>query len=119
MRLSDRSSVLILLILATGLCAAPALAENYLPLAVGNTWHYAAIGGHSEDQVVTATHVVWGTPTYVIDYQNSSSNAGLENYWTTDGAGDVLLWGWWRELEGFGLLWQPPIPAVEGPLFLG
>ncbi len=96
-----------------------AIAQNYLPLTIGNIWHYESLAGYSEDRVVTGTNTIRGTTTYVIDYQNSTSNTGLENYWTTGSEGDVLLWGWWLEFDGFGILWDPAILYLDAPLFLG
>jgi hypothetical protein len=101
------------------LIPAGAVAEQYLPLSIGNQWSYQGVAGLSERQVVTGTRTVWGTETYVISRLESSSNEGLENYWTTGADGDVNLWGFYRSLDGWGVLYDPAIRWVDAPLYVG
>lgn len=96
-----------------------AFTEEYLPLWIGNRWEYRGVGGAAETKLVNRTTSVWGTQTFVIDYEASTSNEGLENYWTTEADGDVLLWGFWRSVEGFGGLYRPAIRVVDAPLHVG
>jgi hypothetical protein len=94
-------------------------AEQYLPLTIGNQWVYQGVAGKSERQLVTEMRTFWGSDTYVISYLDSSSNQGLENYWTTDADGDVSLWGFYNATNGEGILYTPPIKRVDAPLYVG
>jgi hypothetical protein len=102
-----------------GAAAAGALAAEYLPLPLGATWQYISEAGGAETQIVTGTRNLFGTDTWVISYQDSPLNDGLENYWTTNAEGDVFLWGFFRNLQGWGWAYQPPIRMVDAPLSLG
>jgi hypothetical protein len=113
-----RAVALLLPFLASSLWPTLACGEDYLPLWIGNRWEYRGIAGSGETQLVKRMLDVWGSPKFVIDFKASTSNEGLENYWTTDD-GDVLLWGWFRELENIGLLYQPGIRKVDPPLYVG
>lgn len=59
-----------------------------------------------------------GHDVFVIEYSNSTYNNGLRNFWTNESDGDVLLWGF-RESDGSGFLYDPPIRMVDAPLSLG
>lgn len=96
-----------------------ALAAEYLPLDLGVTRQYVGDEGGAETLVVTGTRTLFGTEVKVISYQNSTVNEGLENYWTTAPDGDVLLWGFYRNVEEFGRVYQPPVRMVDAPLSVG
>jgi hypothetical protein len=101
------------------LCAAPVYSTEYLPLALGNRWSYETVEGSTDVQTVVGTTSIWGTSTYVIDYTESTFNEGLENYWTSGADGDVILWGFYRSIGEFGVLYDPPVLGVDAPLFVG
>src|SRR5262245_22983282 len=91
----------------------------YLPLHIGNQWNYD--GGPGVEQVVriTGTRMIQGSETFVLTHTGNPVNLGLENYWTTGAEGDVLLWGFFRSNDNFGVLYYPPIPLVDEPLSQG
>lgn len=120
----NRPSLAVALTLLTSaafasLLPAPGLAEEYLPLPLGATWHYVGDAGGGETLVVTGTRVLFGTETQVVSYENSTMNDGLENYWTTAPDGDVFLWGFFRNLQGWGWAYYPPLRMVDAPLSPG
>jgi hypothetical protein len=93
---------------------------TYLPLAQDCTWSYTAQNGSAETQTVVGQRVLFGSAVTVIDYSQSTANEGLENYWTTESDGDVLLWGFFRDGPSpWGQLYQPPIRVLDAPLFVG
>jgi hypothetical protein len=102
-----------------GILEVSVASADYLRLEAGNRWSYSALFGAHETHVVTGTAEVDGHETYVIQYQQSTENDGLEQYWTTQPDGDALIWGFYRQLEGFGWLYRPPIVVVDAPLFEG
>ena len=108
-------------VLVVGLLGARAAAEPvYLPLDQGATWSYATGTGGAERKTVDGMVEIFGETAQVIRYSESSSNEGLENYWTSSAAGDVYLWGFFRrEDEGWGYLYQPPILWIDAPLHVG
>lgn len=108
-----------LLVLAGSLVAVPVLAQPYLPLAVGNHWSYQGIGGKHEQQTITGTTMILGRDVYVKSTTESSSNSGLENYWSTEPDGDVFLHGFYRNIEAFGVVYDPPLRMVDAPLAMG
>jgi hypothetical protein len=113
-------SILCALLSALGFGAV--LAEEYLPLGIDNFWEYDGVEGKHEVQTVTRTMLLWGTEVYVIEYSESTSNEGLENYWTTDPDGSVDIWGFYRTLDewgDWGYLYNPPIRVLQPPLYLG
>jgi hypothetical protein len=93
---------------------------TYLPLHIGNQWSYdEPAPGQTEVRTVTKTVSVRGHEVFAIEYGPSAYNAGLENYWTNGPDGDVLLWGFWRKLDLYGYLYDPPIVYADGPLSAG
>lgn len=106
-----------LILMAAVVLPRPCAAEDYLPLQIGNRWEYTSPEG-DETTEVTRTIELWGEEVYVIEYPQSVHNLSLENYWTTSGEGDVFIWGFWIEDEGWGVLYSPPIPIVDAPLYL-
>jgi hypothetical protein len=107
------SLVLIIAAVFPHTCAA----DDYLPLQMGNRWEYTSSEG-DETREVTGTIQLWGEEVYVIEYPESVFNLGLENYWTTNPEGDVFLWGFWRDDDTWGMLYFPPIPMADAPLYL-
>jgi hypothetical protein len=99
---------------------APAVrAQAYLPLTAGTTWVYQGTAGAHETQTVTGITTLLGHDYAVITYSNSTSNTGLENYWSTNAEGDVFLAGFNRALDNFGVVYDPPLLYVDAPLALG
>jgi hypothetical protein len=92
----------------------------YLPLSVGDTWTYEEDGGMGETMTVTGLLDLLGNTVHVIQYSESTNNDSLENYWTREGDGDVLLWGFLRHDEGAsGYAYLPPIRLIDAPVFVG
>ena len=92
----------------------------YLPLSVGDSWSYEAGEGIGEILTVIGTRDLLGATVSVIDYSESTNNDSLENYWTREGDGDVLLWGFMREESGgFGYAYVPPVCWIDAPVFVG
>jgi hypothetical protein len=108
--------VLATLALAIG---SPAFAQPYFPLAIGNSWDYQTAGGAHETQTITGTTTVFGHDVFVNTFANNPDNAGLENYWQVGSNGGVLLFGFYRGGDGFGILYDPPLTIVDAPLALG
>ena len=106
-----------LILMAVAILPHPCPAEEYLPLQLGNRWEYTSPEG-DETREVTGTFDLWGEEVYVIGYPESVHNLGLENYWTTNVEGDVFVWGFWVDEEEWGVLYSPPIPVVDTPLYL-
>jgi hypothetical protein len=105
---------------AAGILTGAALAgggENYLPLVLGNRWEYALPGGDTEIQVVDRTGVVRGREVFVIAHSVDGTPI-QEDYWSTPD-GDVLFHGYYRPIEDFGVLCDPPVKLVEAPLLSG
>ncbi len=99
--------------------ALPARAGTYLPLEVGNQWDYVGARGGTERTTISGTFERAGRTVYQVRYGEGGSNSGLSNFWTTEADGDVLLWGFNRELEGFGWYYDPPLRLVDAPLAVG
>jgi hypothetical protein len=91
----------------------------YLPLQVSNKWTYVGQSGDIEVLTTTGTIALRGNEVFVIRYGPSIQNEGLENYWTVGPDGDVLLWGAYRPVENWGVLYEPPLPMADAPLALG
>jgi hypothetical protein len=95
-------------------------AQSYLPLTVGNRWTYQGVNGLHEVQVITGTTTVLGRTFYVKSYLESSSNSGLENYWSEEADGDVLLGGFLiNGVDTGGVIYDPPLRMLDAPLALG
>jgi hypothetical protein len=97
--------------------AAGAGGENYLPLVLGNRWEYALPGGDTEIQVVDRTDVVRGREVFVIAHTVDGTPI-QEDYWSAPD-GDVLFHGYYRPIEDFGVLCDPPVKLVDAPLLSG
>ena len=106
------------ILIAAAFLPHPCSSENYLPLQIGNRWEYTSSEG-DETKEVTGTIELWGEEVFVIEYPESVHNLGLDQYWTTNVEGDVFVWGWWREDDQWGSLFEPAIPWVDAPLYLG
>jgi len=101
-------------------CPRPVAAAGLLPLQVGYSWKYlGAETAVKETQTVVGTKVLLGSPAFVIRYTDNADNEGLENYWTSGPDGDVFLWGFLRNVEGFGWSYDPAIHWADAPLYLG
>lgn len=97
----------------------PLAAATYLPLLPGSSWSYAGDLGSTQEITCTGTTELAGETVSVLRYSGYEPDAGLENYWTATDDGDVLLWGYFRPDEGWGLLYQPPLPVTQGTLAAG
>jgi len=97
----------------------PALAQPYFPLAIGNSWDYQTAGGVHETQTITGTTTVFGHTAFVNTFTNNPDNAGLENYWQVGNNGGVLLLGFFRSNDGFGIVYDPALTIVDAPLAVG
>jgi hypothetical protein len=99
----------------------PAAADPvYLPLGLGTTWSYETPARDAETMTVTGTIDLLSSTVTVIEYSESTANDSLENYWTTESDGDVLLWGFFRaESGGWGYAYDPPVRVVDAPLYVG
>jgi len=113
---------LVSLIVVAGVCAFPDRADaesTWFPMHIGNEWDYVDTGGAHEVVTFTRTMTLAGREVFVLTYGPSVDNTGLENYWCAGPDGDVLLSGFFRSDDGFGWLYDPPIPLVDAPLSLG
>ena len=123
MRRLKPAPVLTFVVLTALLVAMPATTRGepvYFPLDQGMFWSYEAGTGEMETMTITGTRELLGSPTTVRYYTESTSNDSLENYWTTEPDGDVLLWGFYRtEDGGWGWGYDPPIRMLDAPLFVG
>ncbi|MBM4118720.1 hypothetical protein FJ251_13490 [bacterium] len=98
---------------------AAAPAQDYLPLGPGSYWHYAGEAGDAFSRTVTGTIEMAGQAVSVVATSGYDPDDGLEQYYTAGEGGDVLLWGFYRNLEDWGLLYVPPLRIVDAPLSLG
>jgi len=98
-----------------------ALADpDYYPMDNGRACSYEAIGGDTETLTVVGTRDLMGLTVHVVDYSGGMYDEPLENYWTIGPDGDVLLHGFFRdEGGGWGRAYDPPIPQVDVPVFVG
>lgn len=110
----------VLVIMAVALPATSLAEPIYLPLSVGDAWSYDADPGTGETMTVVGTRELLDATVHVIDYSESTHNDSLENYWTREADGDVLLWGFFREEGGgWGYAYVPPIRWIDVPVFVG
>ena len=100
------------------LLPAQVAAMDYYPLTIGYWWEYESAMGVEAREVI-GTGEIWGNEVAIIRYTASPENLGLENFWTTTADDDVLLWGFFRDDINWGMLYDPPIPWIDAPLFLG
>ena len=105
--------LLLLLTLAPG----TPRAADWLPLDIGNRWEYLGeLGGQHSQEIISAPKI-HGREVLGKHYVGGP-DSGLQNFWLLGADGSVLLAGFLR-LDGFGLVYEPPIrflpvpPAVE------
>lgn len=98
---------------------AAAPAQAYLPLGPGSYWHYAGDAGDALSRSVTGTVEMAGETVSVVAVSGYAPDEGLEQYFTAEPSGDVLLWGFFRSLEDWGFLYVPPLRLVDAPLSVG
>jgi hypothetical protein len=124
-RRSARSAVSVLALAFVPALVAPfpdecvAQEHRYIPLAVGNRWIYDNTYGFHEEQHVAGTIELFGRTAFVMRYENSTVNEGLENYWIADESGDLYVCGFHRTLQSFGALYDPPLLWLDAPLEQG
>ena len=88
-----------------------------MPLDIGTQWEYASVSGVHEIETITGTRVVLGRTVFVKSFSSGPDN-GIENWWQTGPAGEVLLAGFDRH-DGFTLGYDPPITLCGGTPTLG
>lgn len=95
-------------------------AQSYLPLALGNRWTYQGVNGLHDVQVITGATTIQGRTVSVKSYLESSSNTGLENYWSEELDGDLLVSGFFiNGVDPWGVVYDPPLLVLDAPLALG
>ena len=116
-----KSTLIVIVFLAagSGAFAGRVSAESYFPLHVGNTWHFVDDEATVEVQSITRTDVILGRDVFVNSFVTSTTNLGLDQYWIEAPDGDLLLAGFDRKLDGFGVLYEPPLLWLDAPLALG
>lgn len=110
------TAVLICLSLHVGLVSSVSAA--YLPLCIGNWWEYQS-PEYWERRSVEGTTQLWDTDVYVIGFDDAGPSGDTENFWTSEPAGDVYLWGFRIPSDGSGVIYNPPIRLIDAPLELG
>ncbi|MBN2172255.1 MAG: hypothetical protein JW819_13120 [Candidatus Krumholzibacteriota bacterium] len=116
MAITGPRPALILAALLMALVALPAAAEIWQPLDVGSTWLYERPDDQSEIKTIDRVIDVGGESVTVMLTTVSEWDQGLEQFWSADPEGDVYLWGWWRQTDGFGMLYEPPMHWIDAPL---
>jgi len=101
------------------LVAGAALAQGFLPLAVGNRWSYTSdLVGPDIREVIYGPDPLF-EDTYVIEYDVSDHSPGLRNTWSADEEGDVFLHGFRRIEPRVARYYDPPLRLVNAPLYAG
>jgi hypothetical protein len=112
-----RAAAVLALASAVDAAPAPAAADNYLPLVIGNRWTYTLTGGTTEVVVVDRTTTIRGRDVFVLTHTVEDTPVE-EDFWSsTDG--DVFYHGYYRTIEDFGILCDPPVKLVDAPLLSG
>jgi hypothetical protein len=101
------------------LLSAPAMAGDWLPLAIGNRWEYRGTAGNHQVETIIGTTTVRGRVVAVKRYAEGA-NAGLENYWLLDpGTGSVMLAGFNNPTAGIAIAYEPPLTYLQAPPVVG
>ena len=109
----------IMLLVFAATMPAAATEASYLPLEYGNRWAYSSdLVGPDIKEVVPGPSPVFGDA-YTIRYLVSDHSPGLENYWSTNEAGDVYLHGFRRLNPRRAFFYDPPLKVVDAPLYPG
>jgi hypothetical protein len=91
--------------------------ENYLPLVLGNRWNYALQGSDTEIVVVDRTSVLRGRSIFVLTHTVDGTPVE-EDYWS-EAEDDVFYHGYYRPIEDYGVLCDPPVKLIDAPLLPG
>lgn len=106
------------LLLALLCTASLAVAADWLPLTPGMRWEYRASDGAHQVQTITGQMIVHGRLISMKSYAEAP-DVGLTNFWSLDPDGSVRLSGFFRSVEGFGRVYDPPILMLKTPPVLG
>lgn len=106
------------LALALAVATAGPASADWLPLTIGNTWHYTDDLGVPHDEVITDFGHVRGRRMYVKTYIGGEDD-GLLNFWQLGPDGSVLLGGYYRPAFPFGLVYEPPVKVFPGQPAVG
>ena len=113
------SGIIAFLLIVTAIAATAG--DTYLPLEVGNRWGYSSdleyIGPDIKECSAGPNELLGGA--YAIRYLVSDHSPDLENYWSTNGEGDVLLHGFRRLDPRRAFYYDPPLVLVDAPLYEG
>jgi hypothetical protein len=98
---------------------AAASANDYFPMCTGSMWEYDSLDGKaSYTKTCTGTDNFWGVECAV--FENSGpGDEGLSQYYYTDDDDAVLLRGFFREIEGWGILYVPGIQMMSADPYVG
>lgn len=108
-------------IIATALLLAAAFAatagDTYMPLEVGNRWGYSSdldfVGPDIKVCSEGPNEVLGGS--WTITYLVSDHSPTLENYWSTNEEGDVMLHGFRRLDPRRAYYYDPPLVLMDAP----
>jgi hypothetical protein len=96
--------------------------DSYYPLDVGGEWHYANDNGQDEDTVITGYRDLLGVTTTIRHeeiYNTRIPPQVVENFWTSDGEGNLLLHGAVNYTDTLAMAYWPPIVMIDAPLWAG
>ncbi len=107
--------VVVLAVMVLG--ASASLAGDYLPLEVGNWWHYVSTSGFPEYSEISEMETILGWEVYVLAHSIGGGDPYLRNFWTIGDNGKILLHGYDRGT--FGFMYDPPIVAFDPSVAVG
>lgn len=90
----------------------------WLPLAIGNKWQYMDDGDNPHLEEITEEGHVRGRRMFVRSYIGGQDD-GLMNFWQLGADGSVLLGGYYRPIQTFGLVYEPPVRIFPGSPAVG
>jgi len=91
---------------------------DWLPLAIGNQWQYVDDTEDAHIESITDEGHVRGRRMFVKSYVGGQDD-GLVNFWQIGSDGSVLLGGYYRAAQPFGLLYEPPVRIFPGSPVVG
>jgi hypothetical protein len=95
----------------------PSPGYDYHPLDVGHQWYYVGDGPLRELMTITGAEEILGADTRV--RRQERDDQIFENFWSTDGEGNLHLHGGRNLTFPHEVAYVPPIRMVEAPLYLG
>lgn len=90
----------------------------WLPLAIGNKWQYVDDTEDAHIEEITDLGHVRGRRMFVKSYIGGQDD-GLVNFWQIGTDGSVLLGGYYRAAQPFGLVYEPPVRIFPGSPVVG